>query len=119
MENQPLTSGAKDPGPFYHGTKADLKPGDVLKPGYNSNYGERRRANYIYLTATLDAATWGAELGMGDGVEPELHLQRDHVLVRVRQIEEEPGQSPPGFFETVRPVGGDRRGLGELLAVAA
>ena len=67
MENQPLTSGATDPGPFYHGTKADLKPGDVLKPGYSSNYGERKMANHIYLTATLDAATWGAELGVGEG----------------------------------------------------
>lgn len=67
MENRTQSSGAKDPGPFYHGTKADLKPGDLLKPGHNSNFGERRSANYIYLTATLDAATWGAELGVGEG----------------------------------------------------
>lgn len=67
MENQPLASGAADPGPFYHGTKADLQPGDVLEPGFSSNYGERKKANYIYLTATLDAATWGAELGAGEG----------------------------------------------------
>lgn len=67
MENRPLSPGAKDPGPFYHGTKADLKPGDLLKPGHDSNFGQRRSANYIYLTATLDAATWGAELGVGEG----------------------------------------------------
>ena len=67
MENQRLSSEANDPGPFYHGTKADLLPGDLLSPGYSSNYGERKRANHIYLTATLDAATWGAELGVGDG----------------------------------------------------
>ena len=67
MENQPTLSAAKDPGPFYHGTKADLKAGDLLRPGYSSNFGERKRANYIYLTATLDAATWGAELGVGEG----------------------------------------------------
>jgi hypothetical protein len=53
----------QDPGPFYHGTKADLKPGDLLQRGYRSNFGERRKANYAYLTATLDAPTWGAELG--------------------------------------------------------
>ena len=52
---------------FYHGTKADLKPGDLLEPGYSSNYGERKKANYVYLTATLDAAIWGAELAVGDG----------------------------------------------------
>jgi rifampin ADP-ribosylating transferase len=44
-------------GPFYHGTKADLKVGDWIKPGYNSNYGARKRAGYVYLTATLEAAT--------------------------------------------------------------
>lgn len=67
MENRPLSSGAHDSGPFYHGTKADLKPGDLLEPGHNSNFGERRSANYVYLTATLDAAIWGAELGVGEG----------------------------------------------------
>lgn len=52
-------------GPFYHGTKAILKQGDLLEPGYNSNYGERKKANFIYFTATLDAAVWGAELAVG------------------------------------------------------
>lgn len=55
-----------DAGPFYHGTKADLKEGDLLKPGYSSNYGERKKANYVYMTATMDAAIWGAELAVGD-----------------------------------------------------
>ena len=52
---------------YYHGTKADLKPGDLIESGYNSNYGTRKQASYVYLTATLDAATWGAELALGDG----------------------------------------------------
>ncbi len=52
---------------FYHGTKADLKPGDLIAPGYNSNYGSRKKAAYVYLTATLEAATWGAELAQGEG----------------------------------------------------
>ena len=52
---------------FYHGTKAHLKPGDLIEPGYNSNYGKRSKAAYVYLTATLDAATWGAELAAGEG----------------------------------------------------
>jgi hypothetical protein len=58
---------AEDPGPFYHGTKADLQPGDLVQAGYRSNFGEGRKANFVYLTATLDAATWGAELSAGDG----------------------------------------------------
>lgn len=52
---------------FYHGTKANLQPGDLIEPGFNSNYGTRKKASYVYLTATLDAATWGAELAVGDG----------------------------------------------------
>ena len=51
---------------FYHGTKAKLKPGDLIEAGFNSNYGKRKKASYVYLTATLDAATWGAELALGD-----------------------------------------------------
>ncbi|MES2259714.1 MAG: NAD(+)--rifampin ADP-ribosyltransferase [Pseudomonadota bacterium] len=64
-----LPAATDDPGSqrFYHGTKADLKPGDMITPGYTSNYGKGKKANYVYLTATLDAATWGAELALGEG----------------------------------------------------
>jgi hypothetical protein len=65
--NEPILSGPDDAGPFFHGTKADLQRGDLLSPGYSSNFGERATANFIYLTATLDAATWGAELALGEG----------------------------------------------------
>ena len=51
---------------FFHGTKIDLKPGDLIKPGYNSNYGKSKQAAYIYLTGTLNAAIWGAELVLGE-----------------------------------------------------
>ena len=52
---------------FYHGTKVDLKPGDLIVPGYKPNFGMREQAAYVYLTATLNAATWGAELALGEG----------------------------------------------------
>jgi len=52
---------------FYHGTKADLAPGDLIRPGYASNFGKRAIAAFVYLTETLDAATWGAELALGEG----------------------------------------------------
>ncbi|QNK66641.1 NAD(+)--rifampin ADP-ribosyltransferase [Variovorax sp. PAMC26660] len=54
---------------LYHGTKADLKPGDLIEAGYSSNYGKRKKAAYVYLAATLNAAIWGAELAQGDGPE--------------------------------------------------
>ena len=52
---------------LYHGTRVDLKPGDLIAPGYASNYGEQKKATYVYLTGTLDAAIWGAELARGEG----------------------------------------------------
>lgn len=58
-----------DNGPFFHGTKAKLSSGDLLKPGYHSNFESKRLSNYIYFTATLDAAKWGAELAKGDEAE--------------------------------------------------
>ena len=70
-------------GALFHGTKADLAVGDLLVPGCRSNYGGGRTANNVYLTATLDAATWGAELAVGDGrgriyiVEPTGTLEDD------------------------------------------
>ena len=54
---------------FFHGTKADLKIGDLIETGISSNYGQNKNAKYIYLTATLDAAIWGAELALGEGRE--------------------------------------------------
>lgn len=53
---------------LYHGTKADLQPGDLIEPGHSANFGaEDRVANFVYLAGTLDAAVWGAELARGDG----------------------------------------------------
>jgi hypothetical protein len=86
MGDSPIHFGGLNSGPFYHGTKADLKPGDLLEPGYSSNFGERRKANYVYLTATLDAAIWGAELALGEGagriyrVEPTGPIEDDANL---------------------------------------
>ncbi len=56
-------------GPFYHGTRAALKPGDLIAAGYSSNYGQRKIAGWVYLSATLEAAIWGAELTLGEGRE--------------------------------------------------
>jgi rifampin ADP-ribosylating transferase len=77
-------------GPFYHGTKAKLKTGDFLDPGFQSNYGRRHRAKYLYFSATLDAAIWGAELAAGEGrgsiyqVEPTADFEDDPNLTNQR-----------------------------------
>ncbi len=78
------------PQPFYHGTRADLKVGDLIKAGHTSNYGTRKKSNYVYLTGTLDAAIWGAELAVGEGpgriylVEPTGPIVDDPNLTNTR-----------------------------------
>ena len=54
---------------FFHGTKADLKLGDLLVVGYQSNFTDAEPLSWIYFAGTLDAAIWGAELAIGDGAE--------------------------------------------------
>lgn len=74
---------------FFHGTKANLNPGDLIATGYASNYG-RSNATHVYLAATLEAAIWGAELAAGDGrgriyvVEPTGALEDDPELTDKR-----------------------------------
>jgi hypothetical protein len=71
---------------YFHGTKADLKTGDLIAAGFNSNYGSRKKAAFVYLTATMDAAIWGAELALGEGpgriyiVEPTGPIEDDPNL---------------------------------------
>jgi len=83
-------AGIVDPGPFYHGTKADLATGDLLRPGYSSNYGLRETADFIYFSATMDAAIWGAELAAGTSkgyiyiVKPTGNYEDDPDLTNAR-----------------------------------
>jgi len=75
---------------YYHGTKADLAIGAMIEPGRASNYGKRNAAKFVYLSATLDAATWGAELAVGEGrgriyiVEPTGPIEDDPNLTDKR-----------------------------------
>jgi rifampin ADP-ribosylating transferase len=76
---------------YFHGTKGDLKIGDFIEVGLNSNYGQRKNAKYIYLTATLDAAIWGAELAIGEGRE------RIYLVEPTGQIEDDPNLTDKKF----------------------
>jgi rifampin ADP-ribosylating transferase len=76
---------------FFHGTKADLKIGDFIEVGLDSNYGQRKHAKYIYLTATLDAAIWGAELALGEGHE------RIYLVEPTGPIEDDPNLTDKKF----------------------
>jgi rifampin ADP-ribosylating transferase len=69
---------------FFHGTKANLKNGDFIGPGYTSNYGQRATAAYVYLAGTLNAAIWGAELALGEGTG------RIYVVEATGPVEDDP-----------------------------
>jgi rifampin ADP-ribosylating transferase len=78
-------------GRFFDGTKAALKPGELIAPGHAANFGRRdRTTRYVYLTGTLDAAIWGAELALGQGigsiyiVEPTGPIEDDPNLTNKR-----------------------------------
>ena len=78
-----------DQGPFFHGTKAQLKIGDLLEAQNRSNYQDKK-SNYIYFTASLEAAKWGAELAASDAkeriyiVEPQGEFENDPNLTDKR-----------------------------------
>lgn len=76
---------------YFHGTKADLKVGEIIEVGFNSNYGQRKNAKYIFLTATLDAAIWGAELAFGEGHE------RIYLVEPTGPIEDDPDLTDKKF----------------------
>ena len=40
-----MTGAGDDEAPrlFYHGTRANLKPGDLIEAGFSSNYGARKK----------------------------------------------------------------------------
>lgn len=103
--NQKGPKPVDDPGPFFHGTRAVLNPGELLSPGYTSNFGTGRTANHVYLTATMDAAIWGAELAQGDQpgriyeVQPTGILENDPNLTDKRF----PG-NPTRSYRTKAPV---------------
>ena len=76
---------------FFHGTKADLKPGDMIRPGRQSNFAEDRKMSFVYFTATLDAAIWGAELAAGSG------RGRIYVVEPTGPVEDDPNLTDKKF----------------------
>ena len=80
---EPVPFEVYEAGVYLHGTKAELGVGDLLVPGRESNFETGRVMNYVYFSATLDAAVWGAELAGGEGrgriyiVEPTGEFEDD------------------------------------------
>ncbi len=117
MTEQPKMNAGGRPSPFaqtyFHGTKAQLALGDLIRPGNSSNYGQRKDARFVFMAATLDAAIWGAELAVGEGrgriylVEPTGPIEDDPDLTDKKF----PG-NPTRSYRSTEPL----RIVGELAA---
>lgn len=80
-----------DQGPFYHGTRADLKIGDLLSPGFRSNYRPEVIMNHIYFTALPDGAGLAAALAQGSGE------QRVYIVEPTGNFEDDPNVTDKKF----------------------
>ena len=85
-----MTYAADAKPPYYHGTRADLKTGDLLAPGWTSNYAERA-LSWIYFSASLDAAIWGCELAKGTG------RQRIYIVEPTGEFVDDPNLTDKRF----------------------
>ncbi len=94
MKNKIIESGETDvldDGPFYHGTKADLRVGDLLTAGFRSNYKTEVIMNHIYFTVLVNGAGLAAALAKGDGRE------RVYIVEPTESFENDPNVTDKKF----------------------
>jgi rifampin ADP-ribosylating transferase len=91
MTSEPTAFEVHESGALLHGTKADLAVGDFLVAGRESNYASGRITNYVYMTETLDAAAWGAELAVGEGTG------RIYIVEPTGDVEDDPNVTDKKF----------------------
>lgn len=93
-ENKQLEPGLVAANPFaqtfFHGTRADLNMGELISPGFQCNYAERK-LRHVYVAATLNAAMWGAELARGGG------RQRIYLVEATGEVEDDPNVTDKRF----------------------
>lgn len=101
----PTSKPTDDEGPFFHGTKADVKPGDLLSPGWRTNYGSGKLANHIYVTALFDGAPLAAALAQGEGPGRVYRVQPLGVLYDDPNVTDKrfPG-NPTRSYRTTEPI---------------
>jgi hypothetical protein len=76
---------------YFHGTRADLKPGDLIVVGHQSNFTEAKPLSWVYFAGTMDAAIWGAELAVGSGRE------RIYVVEPIGPVADDPNLTDKKF----------------------
>lgn len=80
-------------GPFYHGTAAVLEPGDLLVPGFASNYQNGRISNNIYFSSTV--ASLAAQMAAAlTGIEGRGHV---YIVEPTGPFEDDPNVTNKRF----------------------
>ena len=86
-----IRTDVKDSGPFYHGTKEYFKVGDLIKTGFNTNYDENMKANFVYLTASKEVAIMVSESVSGE------RKGRVYVVEPMGSIDDDPNLTDKKF----------------------
>jgi rifampin ADP-ribosylating transferase len=82
-------------GTFYHGTACRLEAGELLRPGFESNYEAGRVSNNVYFSALLEPAVWGAELATAlGGLDGRGHI---YLVEPVGPFEDDPNLTNKRF----------------------
>lgn len=102
---EPVPFEVFEEGVFLHGTKAQLAPGELLTPAQPSNFREDAPLRHVYVTQTLHAAAWGAQLARG-AAEPRIY-----VVEPTGELEDDPNVTDARFpgnptrcYRTLAPV---------------
>ncbi|OSC41895.1 rifampin ADP-ribosyl transferase [Mycobacterium decipiens] len=105
MASTPVPFEVHESGALLHGTKAALAVGDLLTPGRESNFEQGRIMNHVYVTRTLDAAVWAAELAQGDDPGRIYIVESDGALEDDPNVTDKklPG-NPTRSYRTREPV---------------
>ncbi|MEO9328917.1 NAD(+)--rifampin ADP-ribosyltransferase [Gordonia aurantiaca] len=91
MADTPERFRVHESGAWFHGTRADLRVGDHLTPGFRSNYRSDHIANHVYFTKVLDGAVLAAEMAAGDG------SPRVYIVEPLGAIEDDPNVTDKKF----------------------
>ncbi|MDN5688862.1 MAG: NAD(+)--rifampin ADP-ribosyltransferase [Brachybacterium sp.] len=103
--SEPVPFEVYEEGVYLHGTRAVLAPGEMLTAAQPSNFRDDAPLRHVYVTATMHAAAWGAQLARGDAeprvyvVEPTGELEDDPNVTDQRL----PG-NPTRSYRTTEPV---------------
>ena len=84
-------------GPFLHGTRAALAPGDLVLPGRPSHFRPARPLEHVYFTTRPETAAWGAQLAAALAADDPSPVPRVYEVVPLGRFEDDPNVTDKRF----------------------